>query len=64
MRHERQPAIYFESNDRLKGLNFITPLYEAIVARTPVRMTYQSFRAIQPKTFLFSPYILKEYRNR
>lgn len=27
-------------------------------------MTYQSFRAIQPRSFLFSPYILKEYRNR
>lgn len=64
VRHERKPAIYFESNDRLKGLNFITPLYEAIVARIPVMMTYQSFRAIQPRSFLFSPYILKEYRNR
>lgn len=62
--HERQPAIYFESNDRLKGLNFITPLYEAIVAKVPIRMTYQSFRAVKPNTFVFSPYILKEYRNR
>lgn len=64
VRHERKPAIYFESNDRLKGLNFITPLYEAIVAKTPVNMTYQSFRAVKPSTFVFSPYILKEYRNR
>ena len=64
VRHERKPAIYFESNDRLKGLNFITPLYEAIVARSPVMMTYQSFRATQPHTYVFSPYILKEYRNR
>lgn len=64
VRHERKPAIYFESNDRLKGLNFITPLYEAVVAKIPVMMTYQSFRAIKPSTFVFSPYILKEYRNR
>lgn len=64
VRHERKPAIYFESNDQLKGLNFITPLYEAIVAKTPVKMAYQSFRAIKPSTFIFSPYILKEYRNR
>ena len=64
VRHERKPAIYFESNDRLKGLNFITPLYEAVVSKSPVRMTYQSFRAIRPSTFVFSPYILKEYRNR
>lgn len=58
VRHERKPAIYFESNDRLKGLNFITPLYEAVVAKTPVSMTYQSFKAIKPSTFVFSPYIL------
>lgn len=64
VRHERKPAIYFESNDRLKGLNFITPLYEAVVSKTPVKMTYQSFKAIKPNTFVFSPYILKEYRNR
>ena len=64
VRHERKPAIYFESNDRLKGLNFITPLYEAIVAKVPVMMTYQSFKAVQPHTYVFSPYILKEYRNR
>lgn len=64
VRHERRPAIYFESNDRLKGLNYITPLYEAIVAKLPVRMTYQSFRAVKPNVFVFSPYILKEYRNR
>ena len=64
VRHERKPVIYFESNDRLKGLHFITPLYEAIVAKTPVMLTYQSFRAQRPHSFAFSPYILKEYRNR
>ena len=64
VRHQRKPVIYFESNDRLKGLHFITPLYEAIVAKTPVMLTYQSFKAQAPHTFPFSPYILKEYRNR
>ncbi len=64
VRHTRKPVIYFEGNNRLKGLHFITPLYEAIVAKTPVQMTYQSFKANQPHTYVFSPYILKEYRNR
>ena len=64
VRHERKPVIYFESNDRLKGLHFITPLYEAIVSKSPVLLTYQSFKAQEPHTFAFSPYILKEYRNR
>lgn len=64
VRHSRKPFIYFEGNARLKGLQFITPLYEAIAAKSPVRLTYQSFRAIQPHTYIFSPYILKEFRNR
>ena len=64
VRHERRPAIWFESNERLKGLNFITPLYDAIVNRTPVRIHYHSFKSKTPSTFLLSPYILKEYRNR
>lgn len=64
VRHSRKPFIYFEGNSRLKGLHFITPLYEAIAAKSPVKLTYQSFRAIQPHTYFFSPYILKEFRNR
>lgn len=27
-------------------------------------LTYQSFKSHKPRTFAFSPYILKEYRNR
>lgn len=64
VRHERRSAIYFESNDRLKGLNHISPLYDAIVARQPVIIEYQSFKAAKPFKMPFSPYILKEYRNR
>lgn len=64
VRHSHKRAIWFEANDRLKGLSFITPLYEAIVAETPIMLTYQSFKSHKPRTFAFSPYILKEYRNR
>ena len=64
VRHERKPAICFESNDRLKGLQFITPLYDAIVNRYPVRIHYQSFKNINSSVITLSPYILKEYRNR
>lgn len=64
VRHTHKRAIWFESNDRLKGLHFITPLYDAIVAERAVRLTYKSFKSSQERTFAFSPYILKEYRNR
>ena len=64
VRHERRPVIYFDSNERLKGLNFMSPLYDAIVAKQVVIITYKSFRALEPHDIRFSPYILKEYNNR
>ena len=58
------PVIFFEKNDRLKWLEFIEPLHAAILARHPIKMTYQSFRAKVPSTFIFHPYALKEFNNR
>lgn len=64
VRHEKKPVIYFEKNDALTGLHYITPLYEAITAQRPIRMTYHSFKNPRAMTFNFSPYVLKEFRNR
>lgn len=58
------PAIYFDRNDRLKGLEYIKPLHASILDRHPVRMTYKSFRAVEPSSFVFHPYALKEFNNR
>lgn len=64
VRHERKPVILFDSNKNLKGLHFITPLYDAIVAKQTVTLSYKSFKATEPHDIRFSPYILKEYNNR
>lgn len=64
VRHEKRPVIYFEKNDSLTGLHYITPLYEAISAERPVLMTYHSFKSPRENSFIFSPYVLKEFRNR
>lgn len=58
------PAIYFDRNDRLKGLEYIKPLHASILDRHSVRMTYKSFRAVEPSSFVFHPYALKEFNNR
>jgi len=58
------PVIDFEKNDNLKGLEYIEGIRKAIVAQTTLCITYQSFKARVPNTFCFSPYMLKEYRNR
>ena len=64
VRHEKKPVIYFEKNDALTALHFITPLYESITAQRPVKMIYHSFKNARKNTFIFSPYVLKEFRNR
>lgn len=58
------PVVDFEKNENLKGLEFIEGIRKAIVSKTTLSVTYQSFKARQPGTFHFSPYLLKEYRNR
>ena len=64
IRHNRKPIILLERNDSLKGLKFIEPLYQAILAKKPVRISYKSFKARDVQNFVFSPFFLKEFRNR
>ena len=63
-RGNSRPVIFFDRNDRLKGLEYIEPLHGAILGRKPVRMAYQSFRARIPSSFVFHPYALREFNNR
>jgi predicted DNA-binding transcriptional regulator YafY len=63
-RTNQEPVIDFEKNEHLKGLEFIDALYQAIINKCAVTLTYQSFRARSANTFAFHPYYLKEYRNR
>jgi len=64
MRYKVEPVILLESNGRLRGLEHISTLHDAIVERKPLSITYKSFKAEEAQTFCFSPYILKEFRNR
>lgn len=56
--------VQLESNQLLRGLQHITPLYGAIRARTALMIEYQSFKAAKPQQTIYYPYLLKEYRNR
>lgn len=64
MRYQVEPVILLENNERLKGLEYITPLHDAIIAQAVIKVTYKTFLSEEPVTFSFSPYILKEFRNR
>lgn len=60
----RKPIIHIDKNENLKGLENIDFLYQAIVKKIVLKLTYQSFSASSPSTINFHGYILKEFNNR
>lgn len=56
--------ISFEYNPYLKGSNYLSELYNAIVYKQTLLIEYKSFTKSHPQEILFSPYFLKEYNNR
>ena len=61
---QQKPVIDFEKNENLRGLKYLDPLYQAIIKKEELAITYQSFKARQPSTFNFLPHLLKEFKNR
>ncbi len=61
---EENTFISFQSNPYLKGMEYFTPLYNAIRHQRVVEIEYQSYKSDQPKVFQLSPYHLKQYNNR
>jgi predicted DNA-binding transcriptional regulator YafY len=58
------PVISFENNPELAGKEFITPLYDAIISKRAISITYKSFNAKEPEKTNVHPYYLKQYNNR
>ncbi len=63
-RQKTVPVIDFEKNESLKGLDHLDTIYHAIVNKQVLSLKYRSFKARSANTFIFYPYLLKEYRNR
>lgn len=57
-------AIYLDSNPDLKGLDYLTPIYEAIINEDVLQIEYDDFSDSETKTIEYHPHILKEYNNR
>jgi predicted DNA-binding transcriptional regulator YafY len=60
----KSEVISFESNIDLKGLNFLTPLFNAIINERVLLVKYKDFKSIEPYEITFHPYYLKQYNNR
>jgi len=56
--------IEFEHNDYLKGLEFIEPLYNAILYSNVLNLSYKNFKRDTAQNIIFHPYYLKQYKNR
>ena len=56
--------ISFDNNEFLKGLEFIDPIFNAILYKKVLNVQYQSFNNPEPVKISFSAYHLKEYNNR
>lgn len=58
------PVIHLDKNEKLKGLQFLEEIYQAIIKKTVLIITYKSFKSVEEKKFHFHPFILKEFNNR
>lgn len=61
--HEHS-IIDLEKNENLRGLDFIDPIYQAILNKKCIEVEYQSFKNRNKNLMLFHPFLLKEHRNR
>jgi len=59
-----KPIIYLDKNENLKGVHFLDELYQAILKKVVLKITYQSFNVDKPTEFLYYPFALKEFNNR
>nr|WP_322623418.1 WYL domain-containing protein [uncultured Flavobacterium sp.] len=61
---QQKSIIHLDKNDRLKGLEFIDVLYQSILDKKVLDITYKSFSAQDFNQFVVHPQFLKEYNNR
>lgn len=58
------PVIGYDNNPELTGKENIIPLYDAIVSKRSISITYKPFTAEQIDKSIVHPYYLKQYNNR
>ncbi|MDB5127072.1 WYL domain-containing protein [Mucilaginibacter sp.] len=58
------PIISFDNNEYLKGVEYISELFHAVLYKKVLHITYQPFTSGTPRYFVIHPYYLKQYNNR
>jgi predicted DNA-binding transcriptional regulator YafY len=61
---DQTPIIHLDNNEHLQGIEHLDTIYQAILKKMVMNITYQSFKARKPANVIFTAYILKEFNNR
>lgn len=64
LRQGAERIIEFDENPYLKGSEHITTLFQAILGKQVLEVSYQGFKQAKPAKLRFHPYYLKQYNNR
>ena len=64
LKQKNETIISFEQNEYLKGLEFISILYNAILYKKALCIYYKSFNSEKAISITVSPYYLKQYNMR
>mgnify|MGYP001485619714 CR=1 FL=1 len=62
--NEGKAFMAFDTNEYLKGINWLEDLFQAILHKKVLLIDYQSFRQEQSFHFTIHPYFLRQYNNR
>jgi len=63
-KQKKHSVIDFDINPNLKGLDYLDQIYQAIIKKQVLQVSYQTFGAKHPTSVEFHPYLLKEFNNR
>lgn len=61
---KQKAIIHLDKNEKLRGLEYVDPLYQSILNKKALNIIYQSFNAQNAQNYLVHPQLLKEYNNR
>jgi predicted DNA-binding transcriptional regulator YafY len=64
LKHREHSIMSFESNQYLKGKEFLSKLFTAINNKQVTSITYKDFKNDEAYSFNFHPYFLKQYNSR
>lgn len=62
--HQENSIISYDHNPFLHGLEYLQELYQYILNKSVIKISYQSYRAEEPIDIIMHPYHLKQFNSR